>query len=91
MRNFLTLAAFLFLNVAAVSQTSIWYVDPVNGDNGNTGSTALDPFLSIRVALINSSLSSGDTILLAGGTLTILLELLPETKMRCFQSKFPLA
>ncbi|MCH2100406.1 MAG: DUF1565 domain-containing protein, partial [Planctomycetes bacterium] len=47
---------------------STWYVDPTSGNNGNTGSSPGDAFLSITHALgSNPLLASGDTIVLNGG------------------------
>ena len=58
------LAAVLASSAAA---QSTWYVDPTSGDNGNTGTSAGDAFLSISFALSNSALASGDSIVLNGG------------------------
>ncbi|NQU49677.1 MAG: hypothetical protein HQ519_13585 [Planctomycetes bacterium] len=67
MRLLLTLCTVLTLCSTAFAQNNTWYVDPINGINTNTGDTPSQALLSIRAALINTLLSSGDTILLAGG------------------------
>ncbi len=66
MRTFFLLLILLFTAGSAAAQNT-WYVDPVNGSNSNDGTTPVNSFLSIRHALTNVSLASGDTILLAGG------------------------
>lgn len=44
-----------------------WYVDPVDGDDGNAGSSLQDAFATLAKAL--SVVSDGETILVNGGTL----------------------
>ena len=65
-RSILSLVLAAVLASSAAAQ-STWYVDPTSGDNGNTGTSAGDAFLSISFALSNPALASGDSIVLNGG------------------------
>lgn len=48
-----------------LSESVTWYVDPVGGDDGNGGTSAVDAFASITMAV--SEAGYGDTIMLAEG------------------------
>lgn len=66
LRFFLCLVLAVVGSASATTQAS-WYVDPVSGDNGNTGTSSGDAFKSITFALANLALASGDRIVLNGG------------------------
>lgn len=66
LRFFLCLVLTVVGSASATAQAS-WYVDPIAGDNVNTGTSSGDAFKSITFALANLALVSGDRIVLNGG------------------------
>ncbi len=55
--------------------TSTWYVDSVNGGNGNTGRSPKDAFASMATALTASA--AGDNFIIAPGSYTISASFVP--------------
>jgi hypothetical protein len=67
MRTVQILLAFGLLCGSISAQAATWFVDPVSGNNANTGTSANDAFQSLTFAIGNVALASGDTITLNGG------------------------